>query len=308
VTVWAPVKVSISEAAAFLHERYGSIVSHVAPVAEQGLWSSTYRFSHGPHERVVRFGPSREAFERDAFAGRHASARLPVPPVHEIGAAFGHFFAISDFAPGAIIDKIGAAEMRRTLPRLFGVLDAVREIDLSATAGYGYWDSNGAGIDPTWEYVMVGGIPRWRAVVARSKVGLASFEAGAMRMLELLPYSPPLRHLIHCDLLHRNVLVADGRVTALLDWGSSFIGDFLYDIAWLDFWQPWYPQWAGLDVAAAARAHYAAIGLEIEHFAERLRCYELRIAVSSQEWFAERGETANLERVVAQTMTLAGAR
>ena len=171
MTVWAPVKISISEAATFLHERYGSLVRHVAPVAEQGLWSSTYRFSHGPHERVVRFGPSREAFERDAFVARHAPARLPVPPVHEIGAAFGHFFAISDFAPGAIIDKIGAAEMRRTLPSLFGVLDAVREIDLGATTGYGYWDSHGAGIDPTWEYVMVGGIPRWRAGVAGSKVG-----------------------------------------------------------------------------------------------------------------------------------------
>lgn len=307
MTVWRPVSVSLAEATAFLHDRYGPGISQVGPVAEQGLWSSSYRFHDGPAERVVRFGPSREAFERDAFVARHASPRLPVPRVHEIGAAFGHHFAVSDFAPGAIIDKIDGSEMRRALPSLLGVLDAVREIDLASTTGYGYWDASGRGIDPTWDSVMVDGVPRWRSAVAASSVGLASFEAGVARMLELRPYSPPIRHLIHSDLLHRNVLVADGRVTALLDWGSSFIGDFVYDIAWLDFWQPWSPQWADIDFAAAARAHYAAIGLEVEHFAERLRCYELRIAVSSQEWFAERKDGENLERVAARTVALAGA-
>jgi len=305
VVVWVPVKVALPEAAEFLRRRYGSGISGVGPVAEQGLWSSTYRFTDGQAERVVRFGPVREAYERDAFVSRHASPRLPVPQVHEIGEAFGHWFAVSDFVPGGIIDKIGAIAMRQTLPSLLGVLDAIREVDLSSTTGFGYWDSRGQGVDPTWEYVMLGGIPRWRSAVAGSPVGLAAFETGVARMLELLPFSPPLRYLVHSDLLHRNVLVDGSRVTAVLDWGSSFIGDFVYDIAWLTFWQPWYPQWAGIDFAGAAQAHYAATGTVVEHFAERLRCYELRIAVSNQEWFAERGDHANLEIVAARTLELA---
>jgi thiamine kinase-like enzyme len=40
-------------------------------------------------------------------------------------------------------------------------------------------------------------------------------------------------HLVHSDLLHYNVLVAADRVTAVLDWGSSLYGDFLFDLAWL---------------------------------------------------------------------------
>lgn len=303
--VWVPVTVTLSDAAEFLRERYGDGIAGVAPVAEQGLWSSTYRFSDGGSERVVRFGPVREAFERDAFVARHASSRLPVPAVHDIGEAFGHAFAVSDFAPGTIIDKLDGDAMERTLPSLFAALDAVREIDLSSTTGFGYWDINGTGIDPTWEYVIVGGIPRWRSAVARSPVGLDAFEAGAARMIELLPSSPPIRHLVHSDLLHRNVLVEGARVTALLDWGSSFIGDFVYDIAWLTFWQPWYPEWDGIDFASAAEAHYAATGTAIEHFAERLRCYELRIAVSNMEWFADRGDRANLEKVATRTLELA---
>jgi hygromycin-B 4-O-kinase len=306
--VWVPVRIALPEAVEFLRRRYGGDVRRVGPVAEQGLWSSTYRFTDGGVDRVVRFGPSREAFERDAFVARHASPRLPVPQVREIGEAFGHAFAVSDFVRGRIIDNIDAAEMGRTLPSLFQALDAVREIDLSATAGFGYWDAAGRGVDPTWEYVLLGGIPRWRAAVAGSAVGLGPFEEGVARMLQLVPFSPPVRHLVHSDLLHRNVLVEDGRITALLDWGSSFIGDFVYDIAWLSFWQPWYPQWAGLNFVAAAAAHYAAAGVVVEHFAERVRCYELRIAVSNQEWFAERGDRANLEKVAARTLELAAGR
>jgi aminoglycoside phosphotransferase (APT) family kinase protein len=36
----------------------------------------------------------------------------------------------------------------------------------------------------------------------------------------------------------RNVLVADGMLTAVLDWSCSAYGDFLYDVAWLGFWSP----------------------------------------------------------------------
>lgn len=304
-TTWVPVSIALAEATEFLRRRYGDGVTGVGPVAEQGLWSSTYRFSDGPAQRVVRFGPSRVAFERDRFVARHASSRLPVPRVHEIGEAFGHHFAVSDFTSGGIIDKVDADEMRRTLPSLLTALDAVRDIDLSSTKGYGYWDAGGRGEDPTWEHVMLAGIPRWRSAVVGSPIGPGTFDTGVARMRELLPYSPPLRHLVHSDLVHRNVLVADGQVTALLDWGSSFIGDFVYDIAWLTFWQPWYPRWAGIDFAAAARKHYAATDTIVEHFAERVRCYELRIAVSMQRWFAQRGDAANLERVAARTMELA---
>ena len=48
------------------------------------------------------------------------------------------------------------------------------------------------------------------------------------------------RHLIHSDLLNYNVLVADGRISAVIDWGCAMYGDFLYDLAWFEFWAPWY--------------------------------------------------------------------
>ena len=46
------------------------------------------------------------------------------------------------------------------------------------------------------------------------------------------------RSLLHCDLMNRNVLVDEGRINAVFDWGCGRLGDHLYDLAWFEFWGP----------------------------------------------------------------------
>jgi hygromycin-B 4-O-kinase len=94
---------------------------------------------------------------------------------------------------------------------------------------------------------------------------------------------------VHNDLLYRNVLHgADGIV--MLDWGASIYGDFLYDMALLTIWWPFYAsRWRAIDIRAEIARHYAEIGLHIPAFAERMRCYELDIATSHIAFQAERG-------------------
>jgi hypothetical protein len=64
----------------------------------------------------------------------------------------------------------------------------------------------------------------------------------------------------HDDLINRNLLVDGDRISAFLDWGSSMYGDFLYDIAQLIFYQPWFPAWRNIAFAAEARATTTASG------------------------------------------------
>ena len=114
---------------------------------------------------------------------------------------------------------------------------------------------------------------------------------------------PEERWLIHRDLLHFNVLVADGAISGVMDWGCATVGDWLYDLAWLTFWAPWYPAWRGIDFAEEAAAH-AAIGLDVPSFAERLACCQIHIGLAGvTSAFTARWEL--LAATAARTMQLA---
>jgi hygromycin-B 4-O-kinase len=115
-------------------------------------------------------------------------------------------------------------------------------------------------------------------------------------MRDLVELCPETRHLVHDDLINRNVLVDGDRITAVLDWGSSVYGDFLYDVAKLVFYRPWYPAWRDIDFAAEARAHYDRIGLPVPHFEERLACYGLRIGLADMAYSAFRGRWGEVAR------------
>ncbi len=57
--------------------------------------------------------------------------------------------------------------------------------------------------------------------------------------------------LVHGDLINRNVHVEGGSITGIFDWGCQRWGDHLFDLAWFDFWSPWYPN---LDIKALREA------------------------------------------------------
>jgi hygromycin-B 4-O-kinase len=105
------------------------------------------------------------------------------------------------------------------------------------------------------------------------------------------------RYLVHSDLLAYNVLVdldADG-IAAVLDWGSSLYGDFLWDVAWLTFWQPWYTAWRGIDFRAETLGHYARIGLRVPDFEPRMRSCELAIGLDGMAYQAFRRRWDDLD-------------
>jgi hypothetical protein len=82
-------------------------------------------------------------------------------------------------------------------------------------------------------------------------------------------------------------------------------GDYLYDLAWFCFWQPWYPSWQQIDFRAKAAQHYASIGLEVHHFEERLRCYQIHIGLESQAYQAFAGNWDELKDTAWHTLEVA---
>ena len=101
------------------------------------------------------------------------------------------------------------------------------------------------------------------------------------------------------------MLVSGDRITAVLDWGNAMLGDFLYDLAWLCFWSPWYPQWEGIDFRREAARHYESIGLDVPGFDERLRCCLLHVGLDGQAYSAFKQRWSDLDAVARRTLSIA---
>ena len=278
-----------------------------------GEWSIVYSVVTGDTELVARFSAYDEDFEKDAFAARYSSPALPIPPIIEWGPGVGGFYAIAERIGGEHIDVLDETRMRRVLPSLFAAMDALREVDLSQSLGFGGWRADGRTSHPSWRGWLLGffnepatrGAPGWRELLAYSATSVAIFEEGYARLVEMAEKCPEVRTLFHDDLINRNVLVDGDRIAAVLDWGSSKYGDFLFDIANLVFYRPWFPAWRNIDFAAEARAHYDAIGLAVPHFAERLACYTLRIALDGMSYSAFRQRWDEVELRARRALEIA---
>ncbi len=306
-----PSRISTIDARGFLENHLGRGVEAVE-LAGEGAWSRCFGFSDRGRELVIRFGKFVEDFEKDRRAASFSSAALPVPEVTEIGQAFDGYFAISSRAHGEPLESLASVGWKDVLPSLLAALDAARSIDLSDTTGYGFWDAYGNAPHASWRDFLLAvdtDTPArrthgWRQRLIESPVGDETFRAGLSRLAELVDARSCERHLDHSDLINRNVLVSSSHITAVLDWGCSFYGDFLYDLAWLEFWAPWYPAMEATDIRTQLLTHYASIGLDVADFDSRLRSCMIHIGLDHQAYNAYTGNLDALTEVTERVLTL----
>jgi hygromycin-B 4-O-kinase len=306
------VTLTPARVARFLRDELGLAIGEVSRIGH-GEWSAAFAFDSRGTPLVIRFSQFPTDFQKDALAASFASPALPVPRVLRRGEGLGASWALSERISGAYLDALDEGALRRALPALFASLDAMRGLDLHESQGFGLWDATGEAPHATWRGALLdlamdrpgGRLPGWRAQLTSSPTGGRPFATAYGAMAEMLSVCPEERYLVHADLLNFNVLVSGARIAAVLDWGAALYGDFLYDIAWLIFWQPWYPAWAGIDFAGEARRHYAQTGVGVSNFGARLRCYALAIGLDNQAYCAYRGRWDQLAEVATRTMRFA---
>jgi hygromycin-B 4-O-kinase len=298
-------------AARFLEERYGPSARSVAELGG-GDWSRAFAFRLDDRDLVVRFGQYLEDFAKDQKAMTFARPELPVPRVLELGEALGGFYAISERHFGAFLETLDERQWRLLMPALLRGLDALRDIQPS---GIGVeWASEDVSAPLSWRQWLLASLEDrqdervggWRATLKEVPEIDAVFVSGEPALRSLLWACPELRHVLHRDLLHCNVLVAAdaSRLEAVFDWACSLAGDFLYEVAWFTFWAPWYPALAALDFRRVIEDHYETIGLQVENFDQRLTCYELQIGLEHLAYAAFTRRDDDLHAVARRTLQI----
>jgi len=304
--------IDLSAAKVFLHEHLGADVQHIQEVG-RGEWSVAFSYRLAGYEYVARFGLFDEDFMKDRIVAKHSSESLPIPRIGDIGRYKNGFFALSERAYGNFLDKLDENAMRAVLPNLLATLDEIKEIDLSDTSGFGLWDATGIAPHASWQAALLDvvndrperRIYGWRISLEKVPERLALFEQAAALLAAKVSLCPNERHLIHNDLLNRNVLVDKQRVTALLDWGDSRYGDFLYDVAHLLFWWPWFSQWRNIDILGEIERHYETKKLDVQGFHERVWCYQMHIGLDSMAYHGYTKRWDNFDWSAKRTFEIA---
>ena len=293
-------RVNVRQAQAFLASYLDTEPSEVALIGE-GAWSRCFGFRRGDAELVIRFGNYIDDFRKDQLASAYATPGLPIPEVLDVGQAFDCYFAISRRAHGVPLESLSSTKWLAVVPSVVSALEAMRTTDLSSTSGVGGWGVEGRAPRASWSsHLLAVGedTPNqrthgWRKRLSASPSGAAAFTWGFGLLKNVAKDSVP-RCLVHCDLINRNVLVNDDRISAVFDWGCSLYGDHLYDLAWFEFWAPWLPQLNMHQLKSEVERRWREVGYAPEDRESRLMACYLHIGLDHLAYNAHLGDWSTL--------------
>lgn len=275
-----------------------------------GYWSAAYGYRVGERELVLRLGQVREGFEMDRAAIAFAGDGLPIPEVLDIGDALGRSYAVSVRHHGRFLESARPSDAGPVGDALVGLLRALLAVPAAPGAAVAWFHETG----DSWRESVLDAlvddpsrtVSGWRAMLAAEPVLDQLFRSCEERIADLLSVVPERRDLVHGDLLHANVLVADdfSDVNAVFSWKCSMRGDFLYDLALCTFWTPWHD---GIGAASPFPRLLRSL-LEdpptdasddlLADASLRHHCYELQIGAHHLGWYAWNDDAENQGRLV----------
>lgn len=303
---YAKPQLSDEQVRTLLSERFVAPQGELRAV-EGGQIAQAIAFTASGQAYIIRINPATVPnFEKDVYVYHHyATPHVPIPPIYQLGTLGELSYAISPLMPGQNMTGLSPEETASYLPTLIATLDAIHASDVSDSRGYGAFDAQGIAPYPTWrafitsigdEHPPGSFYGNWHSLFAETFLEREVWERVHAAMLRLLDYCPEQRWLLHADYAFGNVLVQDGRITAVLDWANAMYGDFLFDIAWLDYGLP------NHQILDRYAAYVAAQGRTIAHYQERLRCYRYLIALDSMRFYAKVGKEDEYMAIKAQIL------
>lgn len=295
----------LAEAERWISTEFGPVEG--VELAGQGAWSRAFGFVHNGLELIARFGPHLDDFRADTLAAQWAAPDLPIPRVHLLTRTpVGHLI-VTDRCRGGYLEELDQAGWIAVIPALLTALDRLRAIAIPgdvhrAAARADVPSETLFGLDQTWQEVLLiipdsgpgARLAGWRDRLHADAAALECFTDGLTALRQLSADLVVERSVVHGDLINRNAMAVGDQLTGVFDWGCMMAGDPLYEIAWLEFWRPWTPGLAQIDIVECAREHYRQRGHSLDNFDRRLRVACLKIGVDHLVYNAFTADATNL--------------
>lgn len=291
-----------------LRSQFFPSVTDLMPV-EGGAVARTFAFRANEQDYIVRFNLDKmlaSNFPKEAYLWQKlASTQIPMPPVMQVGRLGELHFAISRRMPGKMLFHFTPPEIAQMFPQLMEILDAIHAVDVSDTQGYGVFNDRGQGMTASWhtflkriadeedEHDYYG---KWHHLFEATFLEREVFDQIYQRMLRLLEACPEERFLVHGSLSLANLLALEVKLTAVLDWLDARYGDFVYDIAILDYWTP------SLGVAAYFQHHCQERQIVVPDYQERILCYQCYVSLDAIRFYAKSGQEKSYQTVRARIL------
>ena len=263
----------------FLSQQIHTEIKNLCKLSS-GMFSQAYSFIADKKEYVLRLNKHKKDFNKDIYAFENFGNKLPIPKILKYGKYDDEFYyAITLRCKGREHDKLDFNDAKKVLPEIIKTIEITRSIDVAEKQGFGLLDENGKGENNNWREAITSFYNHKFPQINIEKLFDNSilerefFEKYFKKLFNLLAFIPKEKYLVHGDFGFDNLIIDDNKITGILDWAESKYGDFLYDVAWLDFWSN------DVEYAREFKNYYVANKTDIPHFDERIQCYRLHIGL-----------------------------
>lgn len=259
--------------------------AHDVTALSGGEASLAYGFRSQGRDLVLRINHHAPYVRDAAISRRFAYTSVPAPQVLEMGRQGSHFWAISERAPGTLVEDLDAAKHRLLMDEMARTMIAIHTTPVQDTTGYGLIMETGDAAHASWHDFLAsegtyGAFVDWEQTLSQADPGQRRLiEAAWAAAAGLMDACPEERALVHGDYTYDNLLTDGDRITGVIDWNVSLYGDRLWDVAWTDLWCP------DITFAAAYLGAFPAGNSE-----RRLLCYQLLIAAQAIGFYLQTGQ------------------
>jgi aminoglycoside phosphotransferase (APT) family kinase protein len=285
------VKTKVNEESVklFLETKYNNEISNINFI-RGGQLSQAISYTVENKDYLLKIRMDNESLKKEQAIFNKLSKTdptIPIPKILEIGVFDNNesnprFYCISELCEGKMLFQFEKEVMDRLIIEMLEILYKIHSIDISETKGYGDWLEFKEAIYNSWksflqeytkkhiDYLLnyFKDKPEDKEIIEKLK----------LKISKLLPLCPEERYLVHGDYGAHNTIAIPGRITGIIDWEISKFGDFIYDIAWLEYFGH-YGKERIYFADMYKKIYEKRSNQKIKNFEERLTCYILCVCL-----------------------------